>query len=71
MFIWEHSSVPRPLEVLTGKSTVLLWNTEHQEIFEKLYNALLTASVLQTAHTSRLFGLVLDPNDKAVEGVLL
>ena len=63
--------MPRPLEVLTGKSTVLLRNTEHQETFEKLYNALLTASVLQIADTSRLFGIVLDASDKAVEGDLL
>ena len=72
-FIQGYSSVSRPLEVLTGKKAVFSWNTEHQEAFEKLRNALLTAPVLQIADTSRPFRVVSDASDNAIAigGVLL
>ena len=70
-FIQGYPSVSRPLEVLTGKNAVFSWNTEHQEAFEKLRNALLTAPVLQIADTSRPFRVVSAASDNAIGGVLL
>ena len=47
------------------------WNTEHQEAFEKLRNALLTAPMLQIADTSRPFRVMSDASNNAIGGVLL
>ena len=67
-FIRGYSSISLLLE-LTGKNAVFSRNTEYQEAFEKLRNALLTAPVLQIADTCRPFREVSDAGDKAVSKV--
>ena len=70
-FVDHYSSIAKPLEEITGKNAQFSWNSNRQDAFVALRQALVTAPVLKIPYVSRPFRVVTDASDFAIAGVLL
>ena len=70
-FINGYARIARPLEELTGRNTKFIWEHRHQQAFQNLRQALISAPVLQLANVDNPFRVVTDASDVALGGVLL
>ena len=70
-FIKDFASIAQPLEELTGKYSKFTWTQSHENAFNSLRSALVSAPVLRLADVSKPFRVVTDASDIAIAGVLL
>ena len=70
-FVDHYSSIAKPLEEIEGKNAPFSWNSNRQDAFVALRQALVTAPVLKIPDVSRPFRVVTDASDFAIAGVLL
>lgn len=70
-FIKDYSKVSRCLEQLTGRYQKFLWTEAHQQAFNVLRHALVSAPVLLLPDVGRPFRVISDASDEAIGGVLL
>ena len=64
-FIWDFSTIARPLFNLTCSDKAWNWDTKEQEAFECLKTAVTTASVLVSPQDSEPFCIEADSSDFA------
>jgi len=69
-FIWDFSTIARPLFDLTHSNKVWSWDTKEQEAFECLKMAVTTAPVLVSPQDSEPFRIKADSSDFASGAVL-
>jgi len=69
-FIWDFSTITRPLFDLTHSDKAWNWNAKEQEAFECLKMAVTTASVLVSPQDSEPFRIKADSSDFASRAVL-
>jgi hypothetical protein len=70
-FIRQYGVISRPLSNLLKKGTQFLWTTVHQEAFQVLKQALISAPVLKLPDFSQPFVIETDACDKGIRAVLM
>jgi hypothetical protein len=70
-FVKHFAIISRPLNDLLKKGTVFLWTSIHEESFQTMKNALVSAPVLALPDFSKVFQLQTDASDLGVGAVLL
>ena len=70
-FVKAYATIARPLEELTSKYAKFIWTNDHQQAFEELKKALVSAPVLKLPNIAESFRVMTDASDIAIGGVLL
>ena len=69
-FVKNFGTVSKPLTQLLKKNSVFLWTSTHQQAFQALKQALVTAPVLALPNFQKPFNIETDACDKGIGAVL-